>query len=301
MEIPESFYRKLLDSLTDGVYFVDRDRRITSWNHGAERITGYAADEVVGSFCWNNLLRHVDCEGKELCHNGCPLAATVADGADRDADVALLHKGGHRVPVKVRSSAIRDASGEIIGAVETFQDETEHHETRQRAEELRRLAFLDPLTGVGNRRWAEAEMASRLGEAQRHGFTFGLLFVDVDRFKSVNDRYGHETGDAVLRLVATTLRHAARGHDFVGRWGGEELVVLAAHCPGATLGAVGERLRVLVESSRTPTPAGPVSVTVSIGAALARAEDTPETLVARADALMYRAKAEGRNRVVTES
>ncbi|MHB1048425.1 MAG: PAS domain S-box protein, partial [Thermoanaerobaculia bacterium] len=162
MEIPESFYRKLLDSLTDGVYFVDRDRRITSWNHGAERITGYAADEVVGSYCWNNLLRHVDAEGHELCQNGCPLAATVSDGADRDAEVALLHKGGHRVPVKVRSAAIRDTSGEIIGAVETFQDETEHHETRQRAEELRRLAFLDPLTGVGNRRWAEAELAARL-------------------------------------------------------------------------------------------------------------------------------------------
>lgn len=301
MEIPESFYRKLLDSLSDGVYFVDRERRITSWNHGAERITGYSGEEVVGSYCWDNLLRHVDGEGRELCHAGCPLAETVADGQDRETDVALLHKGGHRVPVKVRAVAIRDASGEIIGAVETFQDETEHHETRQRAEELRRLAFLDPLTGVGNRRWAEAELASRLGEAQRHGFTFGLLFVDIDRFKSVNDRFGHETGDAVLRLVATTLRHAARGHDFVGRWGGEELVVLAAHCPGPTLGTVAERLRVLVESSRATTPAGPLSVTVSIGAALARPDDTPEALVARADGLMYRAKAEGRNRVVTES
>lgn len=301
MEIPESFYRKLLDSLTDGVYFVDRDRRITSWNHGAQRITGYSGEEVVGSYCWDNLLRHVDGEGRELCHAGCPLAQTVADGRDRETDVALLHKGGHRVPVKVRAVAIRDASGEIIGAVETFQDETEHQETRQRAEELQRLAFLDPLTGVGNRRWAEAELASRLREAQRHGFTFGLLFVDIDRFKAVNDRHGHETGDAVLRLVARTLRHAARGHDFVGRWGGEELVVLAAHCPGPAFGAVAERFRVLVESSRATTPSGPVSVTVSIGAALARPDDTPETLVARADALMYRAKAEGRNRVVGET
>jgi diguanylate cyclase (GGDEF)-like protein/PAS domain S-box-containing protein len=300
MKIPESFYRELLDALTDGVYFVDRDRRITYWNQGAERITGYRAADVVGTRCWDNLLRHVDANGKELCHDGCPLAATVADGAGRDADVALLHRAGFRIPVKVRSAAIRDESGEIVGAVETFQDETAHVETLQRVEELRELTYLDALTGVGNRRYAQAELEVRLAELKRHGFPFGLLFVDVDHFKEVNDLHGHEIGDAVLRLVATTFKRAARAHDFVGRWGGEEFLVVAAHAPAGTLLAIGDRFRTLVERTVTPTPAGPLSVTISVGVALARPDDTPESVVARADDLMYEAKKLGRNRVVAE-
>jgi diguanylate cyclase (GGDEF)-like protein/PAS domain S-box-containing protein len=300
MKIPESFYKELLDSMAEGVYFVDRERRIQYWNGGAEAITGYGSRGVVGSCCWDKKLCHVDDAGRALCNDGCPLAATIADGVARRADVALLHRGGHRVPVRVDVAAIRDEAGDIVGAVETFRDETERVEALHHIEELRRLAYLDGLTGVGNRRYAEAELATRIAELRRHGFPFGLLFVDVDRFKAVNDEHGHEAGDAVLRLVAMTLRHGARSNDFVGRWGGEELVVIAAHAPAGTLHTIGERLRVLVERSFAPTPAGPLSVTVSIGAALARPDDTAETLVARADGLMYEAKTSGRNRVVAE-
>jgi diguanylate cyclase (GGDEF)-like protein len=214
--------------------------------------------------------------------------------------VALLHKEGYRVPVKVRSAAIRDEAGGIVGAVETFQDETAHVETLQRVEELRQLTYLDALTGVGNRRYAEAELGVRLAELKRHGFPFGLLFVDVDHFKRVNDIHGHEAGDAVLRIVASTFRHAARTHDFVGRWGGEEFLVVAAHAPAGTLQAIGDRFRTLVERTVAPTPSGPLSVTISVGAALARPDDTPASLVARADGLMYQAKQTGRNRVVAE-
>jgi diguanylate cyclase (GGDEF)-like protein/PAS domain S-box-containing protein len=300
MSIPESFYKELLDSLTDGVDFVDQDRWITYWNRGAEAITGDSAADVIGTSCWDNLLRHVDGNGKELCHDGCPLAATVLDGAGRDADVALLHRDGYLVPVKVRSAAIRDETGGIVGAVETFQDETAHVETLQRVEELRQLTYLDALTGAGNRRYAEAELGVRLAELKRHGFPFGLRFVDVDHFRKANDIHGHEAGDAVLRIVASTFRHAARTHDLVGRWGGEEFLVVAAHAPPGTLQAIGDRIRTLVERTVTPTASGPLSVTISVGAALARPDDTPESLVARADEPMYQAKKAGRNRVVAE-
>ena len=94
---------KLLDSLFDGVYFVDLDRRITYWNAGAERISGYLRSEVVGSCCADNLLRHIDTEGHKLCQDGCPLAATMRDGKTRESSVYLHHKFGHRVPVLVRT------------------------------------------------------------------------------------------------------------------------------------------------------------------------------------------------------
>src|SRR5512139_2403015 len=97
-------YKSLLDNLYDGVYLVDRERRINYWNRGAERITGYKVVEAVGRNCHENFLRHVDAQGNQLCLVGCPLSATMADGEPRSEQVYLLHKNGHRVPVLVRAA-----------------------------------------------------------------------------------------------------------------------------------------------------------------------------------------------------
>ncbi|MDD2542618.1 MAG: PAS domain-containing protein, partial [Desulfuromonadaceae bacterium] len=97
----QEFYKELLDSLADGVYFVDRDRRITYWNKTAERLSGFSAQEVIGTDCAENILRHIDELGNELCLKGCPLTATLEDGKMRDADMFMHHKYGHRVPVAI--------------------------------------------------------------------------------------------------------------------------------------------------------------------------------------------------------
>ena len=120
--LPDSFYRQLLHSLDDGIYFVDRFRRIVFWNQGAEKISGYSFDEVQGRFCGDGLLQHVDFDGNIMCGAGCPLTATIKDGQNHEVDVYLKHKNGHRVPVKVISSPVYNADGDIIGAVERFTD-----------------------------------------------------------------------------------------------------------------------------------------------------------------------------------
>lgn len=296
----EGFYRDLVDNLFDGVYFVNLERRITYWNRGAERITGYRAQDVIGSRCSDNLLVHVDECGVHLCREGCPVEATCRDGRLREARVFLRHKGGHRVPVLVRAAPIRDGQGRIIGAAEVFSDVSAQAEAQRRAEELERLALLDHLTGAANRRYLEILLAARLGELERYGWPLGVVFADVDRFKELNDTYGHAAGDQALALVARTLASGARSFDVVGRWGGEEFLVLLVNVSGAELAEIAERLRLLVESSRLPIASGNPRVTVSIGATLAAPGDTPEALVARADALMYRSKHSGRNRVTTD-
>jgi len=100
--VDKKFYQDLLDQISDGVYFVTLDRRITYWNGGAERITGYGAHEVLGHRCSEGILRHVDDTGQQLCLHGCPLAAVMKDGRPREAHLYLHHKDGHRVPVTVR-------------------------------------------------------------------------------------------------------------------------------------------------------------------------------------------------------
>jgi diguanylate cyclase (GGDEF)-like protein/PAS domain S-box-containing protein len=295
----DRFYKDLIDNLTEGVYFLDRSRRITYWNRGAERLTGYPAAEVLGRRCADGLLQHMDPGGRLLCNDGCPMEATMRDGRERAAEVFLHHKDGHRVPITVRAVPIRGVGGETVGAVEVFSDISGQVLAAERIKELETLSLVDPLTGAGNRRYAEIQLDSRLAEHRRYGLPLGLLFLDVDRFKAVNDRYGHAAGDDVLRVVGRTLAGALRGGDFLGRWGGEEFVVIVGGADAPRLPEAAQRLRALVARSSVPSVPG-LEITVSIGVTEARAGDTADTLVARADALMYGAKEAGRNRVADD-
>lgn len=295
----DRFFKDLIDNLSEGVYFLDRSRRITYWNRGAERLTGYPAAEVLGRRCADGLLQHMDAGGRLLCSDGCPMEATMRDGRERAAEVFLHHKDGHRVPITVRAVPIRGVGGETVGAVEVFNDISGQVLAAERIKELETLSLVDPLTGTGNRRYSEIQLDSRLAEHRRYGLPLGLLFVDVDRFKAVNDRYGHAAGDDVLRVVGKTFAGAVRGGDFLGRWGGEEFVVIVGGADAQRLPEAAQRLRALVARSSVPSVPG-LEVTVSIGVTEARAGDTAETLVARADALMYEAKKQGRNRVVSD-
>jgi len=297
-QIDLEFYKRLLDEFYDGVYFTDRERRIIYWNRGAERITGYAADEVLGKRCSDNILMHVDKNGNSLCKSNCPLQLTMMDSAPRNAELYLHHKKGHRLPVSVRATPMKNKSGEVIGAVEVFTDISPQIALIDRVTQFERLAYIDPLTEVANRRYTEIMLAARREELERYGWPFGVLFVDIDRFKNVNDQYGHSVGYEVLRMTARTLVNSVRAFDVVGRWGGEEFIAVIANVTLPDARTFAERVRTLVEQSKLHGDP-PVQVTVSIGATVARDGETIEKLVERADELMYKSKQDGRNRVTS--
>lgn len=296
----ESIRTVLLESLYDAVYMVDRERRITFWNAAAEELTGYTAGEVIGRHCFENLLRHVDEQGNSLCSGICPVSLTLKDGLRRSEEIYLHHKDGHRVPVSVRVAPLRDNQGALIGAIEVFSDNSVKAQLNERVRELERLALLDPLTGLPNRRYLEIQLGSRMDELTRYAWPFGILLMDIDDFKQVNDLHGHLVGDRVFRMVARTLSANARVFDVIGRWGGDEFLAILTNVDQGRLAQVAERFRYLVESSQLEEPAA-ISVTVSIGATLATPEDSVESLLERADGLLYRAKDSGRNQVQTEN
>jgi diguanylate cyclase (GGDEF)-like protein/PAS domain S-box-containing protein len=301
VESDVAFYRSLVDGMSDGVYFVDRDRVITYWSQGAERLTGYLASQAVGRGCCEGLLNHVDESGRELCSDACPLWATLQDGRPRDAHVFLRHADGHRQPVWVRAAALRDDAGAITGAVEVFSDDTATVTARARISELEQQALTDPLTGLGNRRYLEMQLGTRLHEWVRYGVPLGVLMVDVDMFKRINEEHGHEVGDRTLAMVARTLAFGLRGSDIVARSGGEEFVIVSPHTDLVGLGVVGERLRGLVAASHLESSSGTIAVTISLGGTLAQPGDDVDTLLRRAECMVYAAKDAGRNQVHVES
>jgi len=294
----KDFYKDIIDNLYDGVYFVDRDRVITYWNKGAERITGYSTTQTIGRSCRDNLLNHVTATGIQLCLNNCPLAAVMEDGNEREVEVFLHHADGHRLPVVVRAAALRDGTGKIIGAIETFSNNTSAVNTRRALRELHQAAMTDPLTGIGNRRYLEGRLSAVIAEFQNNASPAGLLFMDVDHFKQFNDTYGHNTGDDVLRMVAQTIHHALRATDTIGRWGSEEFIAILHDVQDENdVRAAAEKVRSLVKYSRLDLNGQGLTVTMSIGGTLLLAKDTPDSFVGRADELMYRSKQTGRNRV----
>jgi diguanylate cyclase (GGDEF)-like protein/PAS domain S-box-containing protein len=297
MEYSADFFKQLLDSMYDGVYFVDTERSITYWNKAARRITGYSAEEVLGHCCADNLLMHVTDDGTRLCTSGCPLTETIKHGTERSAEVFVHHKDGHRVPIRVRVAPIRNAAGRITGAVETFTDNWQRVEQENRILDLEKRALTDPLTATANRGYTEDLLTSRFEDFLRNGWPCGVLMIDIDHFKLVNDTHGHDAGDTVLRMVAKTLSNCLRGDDLVGRWGGEEFLVLLPGTTESGMRSVAERCRRLVAESEFLLDGQPVRVTISVGGARTTPGDKVETLVKRADMMLYACKEGGRNQV----
>jgi diguanylate cyclase (GGDEF)-like protein len=192
-----------------------------------------------------------------------------------------------RVHVRIRLKRERD------------QLRTSAEEASVRAEEAQERAMKDALTGLLNRHALTHTLARESAEARRYNRPLSCLMVDLDSFKTINDTYGHATGDLVLRQIAAVLREAVRGTDTVFRYGGEEFLVLLPETDLNGAGALGEKIRAAAEGRFFGGSSRPFGLTLSVGVASLSDEESGSDMVARADMALYRAKKRGRNRVET--
>jgi len=219
------------------------------------------------------------------------LLGTAAD--EEEVARGLLAGADDFVPDPERQQELR-ARIRVQLRNKRFYDALER--VRNERDTLRRDSQTDPLTGLLNRRSLQAEVTSRCEARER----FGVLFMDLDHFKSVNDRFGHEMGDRVLVAVASVLKTALRPGDVVGRYGGEEFVGVVAGAGPESARLVAERLRRAIEAM-LPPKGGPTKLTISIGCTVfdpRQSDERSEELLHRADMALYAAKRTGRNRVV---
>ncbi|MHC4942302.1 MAG: GGDEF domain-containing protein [Planctomycetota bacterium] len=297
MKIQNEFQKQLLDNLYEGVYFVDRDRTITAWNKAAEAITGFTAEEVVGSHCMDNILNHVDEKGDQLCFGQCPLSCTMEDGKEREETIYLHHKEGHRVAVDVRVVPMIDGQGEVIGAVEIFMESASEASELQQVNPLVRRSVIDPEMILYNQANCETALCARFDDAKKSGKSFGMLLIDIDQLSGINENLGEETGNQILQMTAATILNSLRPFDFLCRSETSDFVGLVVNTSQAQLKRIAERVRVLVQHSSLFRHKKPLKVTVSVGATMAETKDTLNTLRGRADLNLMKSKQTGRNRV----
>lgn len=296
----EKLYLEIINNLCDGVYFVDLERRITFWNKAAEDITGYKKEEIIGQCCQSNLLNHIDKDGRQLCLFGCPLYATMIDGHQRKDTVFLRHKDGNRIPVFVNIFPIKGNDGELVGAIEIFTPNSPVVYDDNLIEKLSNLAMSDQLTELANRRKIESYLEYQFHEKKRFDIKFCVLFLDIDNFSKFNNTYGHELGDEVLKAISKSIMRTIRKTDIFGRWGGEEFVGVFEIKNDYDATLVAEKVRMLISKSEIPYNNENISVTASIGVTLARDDDTIDSVIKRADSLMYESKKNGKNRVTSD-
>lgn len=294
VEFDHPFCKEVLDAFHEGIYFVDTNRVITFWSKGAEAIAGYNASDIVGKCCADGLLNHINDQGQNLCFSECPLSACLVDGEPKTTHAFLRHKRGHRVAVSIHAIPMV-SDGVVYGAIEAFVPESDVQRSVITNKELEYFALYDPLTKLPNRRYIDNFLENHFRDYEEFGLTFAVIMLDLDHFKNVNDQYGHDVGDSVLKMVSKSMRNALRSSDFIGRWGGEEFFAIIRCNTNDDLLAIAEKIRVLIENSELVVNDEILRITISAGCTMVNKSDTPATISKRADMALYFSKSNGRN------
>lgn len=284
--------QKILDVLPVGVWILDARGRIVHGNPAGRKI--WAGARYVGIERFGEYQGWWLATGKRIKPQEWAAARAITKGeVSLGEEVRIRCFDGARKVIVNSAAPLRDAGRRIIGAIIVNQDITQ----RKRAEaRLKSLADRDPLTNAYNRRWLFEQLERETRRASRYDRALSLLMFDIDHFKRVNDRYGHDVGDKVLKAIAEVIQRSLRKSDTLSRYGGEEFVVLAPEADLKQAKAIAEKLRLAIGSHSFR---GVGRLTCSFGVCEFRG-DNPDGLVKRADAALYKAKQRGRNRVAAD-
>ena len=290
LRISEARFRNTLEHAQGGIGVASVDGRFIEVNQSICRLLGYSRDELLQLDLIDVI--HPDDRENTLEHT-----RKLLDG-DIDAyrlEVLCVRNGGLPVWVQVMVSLLRDHSGEPLNLICQMDDITE----RKRSQEaIRQMAYYDVLTGLPNRRLLLDRLNQALAQAQRHQRSLAVMFLDLDRFKEINDTLGHDVGDELLKVVAERLELCVRGGDTVSRQGGDEFVIILSEISQQQdVALVAEKVLSML-STLVPIREHRLKITTSIGIAIYQigSQDDAERLMKKADIAMYRAKEAGRNR-----
>ncbi len=285
--------RITLDAVADLVLSVSLEGRIEYANAAAVRMLAGDGAQALAGYRVQDVLQLTTEYAPGSMLDVAVLLDPESNAVDLHADL-LLRLGTATVPVDLTRAWLRDDEGHVRGAVWVLRDDTQQ---RARQREARQLAEIDPLTELSNRRGFEVHLQQAITRVERTGQAASLMYIDLDRFKPVNDTWGHLAGDAVLWAVASVLRHGVRDSDVVARLGGDEFAVILSGCTPRRAARIGGELLQTLASLSIPWDQHRLRVGASIGIAPLLGGMGVDQAVAAADAQCYRAKAMGRNNV----
>jgi diguanylate cyclase (GGDEF)-like protein/PAS domain S-box-containing protein len=278
--------RRILDCTLTGIYFVDRNGKVMLWNSAAERLTGYLRQNVVGHTSPADFLVATDENNRELTGNDAPSAIAMRDGKPDTREISFRHKAGHRIPARLHTVPLRNTESAIIGVVESLTEFIPIDDAYRRQSKLAQYGCIDRASGVLNHGMMHSHLRETIATYAEHPVPFSILCVAVSNISQIRARHGQGAIDSVLRVVAQTLEYSLRPTDFVGRWRESEFLTILTECDELEVHAVVDRIRRMVTQSKVEWWGDPVSITLAIGAASARSDDTEATMLERAESAL---------------
>lgn len=293
-------FEQILESINIGIVIIDKNFTITEWNSWMSAHSGRQKEDVL----WKNIYEIYPELNRNCFNRGCKTVFTFGNLVFLSSK---LHK--YLFPFKLQGSysslfehmqqscyliPIRNEKGEIEGLMINIHDVTENAVLEKH---LKELSYVDGLTGVYNRRTFERRLVEEFTRHKRVDSALGLIIFDLDYFKNINDRYGHQFGDSVLQEVVKVCNNKLRTEDFLARYGGEEFVCLLINQNVEQAALVAERLRKSVENITITEGDVSIRTTISLGIADSKYCSNTDELLKAADEALYKAKNNGRNRV----
>ncbi len=280
----ESILNAVINSVHEAIIMIDNKGNATLWNPAANELFGYTKEEVLGKEL-HKLIVAEDSDYQAYKNNNYKLAND--EKYEKIKEYKARHKDGHEFEVEISISSVKiNEDNYFVGIVRDIS------ERKKAREELEKLSVTDYLTNTYNRRFFIDRLEEEIERAKRSGRGFSLAMLDIDRFKTINDRFGHNAGDLVLKHMTEMIKHRIRGIDCLARWGGEEFMILLPETSIDKAQVLLEELRKGINRIIIP---GVGKFTASFGAVGYIQGDTADTLVQKADSMMYEAKAAGRN------
>jgi len=276
----QEFYWKLLDTLKDGVYFANQKRKITYWNKGAEELTGYKSSEVLGKFCGDNILIHIDELGNNLCSGSCPLDKVLKNGESTVSNIYLHHKDGHRVPVLVRVNPVKDKKGRIIGAVEIFSDRSLRDIIRERTEDLDSRNLLDKFSGLPNHSFMKKKLKTRFWEFHQYSWPFGILYIHIETADGRKISTDMAKDCEVVKILSQTFLNNINPFDIVGHWQQDGFLGIFGNVDEDEVRGLEKFYRLLL--SHAVLAAADKGVKISTSAVVAETSDNEENIINKA-------------------
>lgn len=281
-----------LKSIGDAVITTDAEENIKYLNPIAEHLTGWSQQEAQG-LSLSEVLQIINEETNKPAENPITKALDERRIVNLAKNTILIARDRTQHPIDHSAAPIRDSKGQIIGAVIVFRDITE---SRNFTRQLSWQANHDPLTGLTNRRGFEQQLKAALCSAKNENQHHVLCYLDLDKFKMVNDTCGHAAGDELLRQVTNLLKQRVRATDTLARLGGDEFAFLLPQCPLDKAIEIAQSLRKVIEQFRFPWNGNTFSISVSIGiVTIDHTSENLNSILSMADAACYAAKSRGRN------
>ncbi len=274
---------QIIESLGSAVILVNLERKIRYANKKAEELTGYTKAELIGGNPQELLFAIFS---QDLCQ-----FEKILEEGQCEFDTLLKKKDGTTFFAHIIATVLKIRENPI-GVLLNFLDITEKKELEKK---LIEASITDYLTGLYNRRFLDQILQREKALADRYGIPFSIILLDLDNFKVINDIYGHQTGDQVLIKMAELLKKNLRATDIIGRWGGEEFLIILPNLDIKEALKVAEKLRNLICQLKVPPVEG---ISASFGVSQYNRVEPYEELIKRADLALYKAKAEGKNCVI---